>query len=662
MRRAALLGILLALASTAPAAAWVELPPYAIPHDGVADCLRAAGPGQLALLGHLGRTTSATDLVTFGPRGLARTSSTTLGRLTECPEVAVAPGTTPLLVAPTLRSQHDASSALHAADAGGPPATISPPGVVADPSVAIAPNGAAVVAWIDADPLTLDETAYAAIRPAAGKPFDPPVRLGAAATFGASPVAAIDAAGRATVAWDGIGGRQGTRELTVATSALPGERFTAPQRLAPDDGEEGDEIALAVSPAGRTLVVAASGSLTAFERLAGATRFAPVALPPSHSPIELAVALADDGGAVIAYSSAPVPAFALLRRPGAAFGADQALQPATSPADDASGPLLGEAASPLYDANAGHIAALLTPDSRVLVTWTVPGDPRRASAARASRGTLSGGMSPATSLGSPCRATNGAQPSMLADGSLVAAWTDNARVRSLGDDVARGGGLLHAALTGATPPHSATRPLRLSARLVGPRALRPGQELRVRVRCDRGPCFVRVSATAYASVRGQLGADPAVAAASTQLLARRPAVLALKSGDLDLAPAGRATTPISLIACEPSGRIAARLTLRARLRRLPPRPLPHVRDLVARRRGDRIHVTWRTSIAARDATFWVSMGPFDLRLGVMPVAGRGRTRFSVTLDVPRGSHPREVDVGTTVPGQEDTPSARTRIR
>jgi hypothetical protein len=659
MRRAALLGTLIALACAAPAAAWIELPPYPIPHDGVADCVRAGGPGQVAVLGGAGRTRSTIDLLTAGPRGLVPGPSTSLGLLADCAEVAFAPGAKPLLVAPTVRSWRATPLVLRAADAGGSPATISRPGHAENPSVAVAPNGAAVVAWSDADPTRPGDAAFAVVRPVAGAPFGAPVRLGPADAFGLPPVAAIDAAGRATVAWDSDSSDPNATTGPTVASTTGGGGFGAPQLLTSDYG---GEIALAVSPSDRTLVVTTGDSLLAFERLAGATSFARVKLPSTGQADELAVALADDGGAVIAFRPGLGPPFALLRRPGGTFGR-QPLDEARPGGDIASFP--GHGPKLPSDINASHVAATLGAGGRVLVTWVDFGDRLRAAAARVARGTLAAGLSRATSLGSPCRAANAARPLPFADGTLGVAWTDDARTA---DDTPLGGGMVHVVAPGAARSGHARAP-RLSAQVIGSHAVHVGQALRVRVRCDGGPCVVRAAATAFPaeksaqSVLRSFGIVP-LSATSAQLAPQRAAVLTLMPARSSyLGAPGRGRTPISLLACTPDGRTITRLTLRARLRQVPLPPLPRVRDLVARRHGERIHVTWRTSIPARGVTFYVAMP--SLNLDAFPpkaVPGKGRTRFSATLRVPRKKHPRKISVFTVEPGRTKSPVVTTRVR
>jgi hypothetical protein len=135
----------------APAAhAWRELLPYAVPHGGVADCLRPAGAGEVALLGRLTRTSAATELLDVNPGGIAPHMATTLGDLETCAEIGQAPGVAPLLAGNVfLSGAPHWTSALRVAEAGGPPVALRVVrrAVLSRPAIAVAPNGAAVVAW-----------------------------------------------------------------------------------------------------------------------------------------------------------------------------------------------------------------------------------------------------------------------------------------------------------------------------------------------------------------------------------------------------------------------------------------------------------------------------------------------------------------------------------
>jgi hypothetical protein len=664
MRRVALLTAVLALALAAPAAAWIELPPYAIPHDGVADCLRAAGPGQLTLLGHLGRTTSATDLLAVGAHGVTRASSTTLGWLEDCPEIGTAPGTNTLLVGPVALAPHSSDVALRAGSFGASPYTIAPGASIDAQSVAVASNGAAVAAW-EVSAGRGGSFAYhvfAALRPAANAPFGPAIPLGSGSPSGPGPLAGIDAAGHATVVWlqgEVFGGPSLLRIATAGHDRALG----APRSLA---SAIGDQIALVVAPGGGTLIANyGSDSVAAYERTAGSSVFVPVPVPASNSPDDLALALADDGSAAIAYRAGDRSAFALLRRPGGEFGREQVLAGSAAGNSSSFGEAEQEPAAsrpaPPVDYDGAKIAVTLA-SGRVLVTWLVPGDPQSATSMRVVQGTITGGMGRAARLGNPCRAVNAARPLTLADGELGAAWTDNARAQALGGaDTPRGDGLLHVVLPGHAAPPPAGPALALTARLIGPRALHGGQALRVRVRCQRGPCLVRAVAPVYATI-GHLGG--ALVAGGSTPVKRTGAVVELSAlQGMTFARARAKPARIALIACSLDGSRVTHLSLLARLRRLPPRPLPRILRLAARRHGSTIHITWRTSIPARGARFRLYTEPIDsTQPALVNVPGQGRSRFSVTLHEPPGSRARTVELYAVTADQPFSNPVSARIR
>ena len=67
-----------------------------------------------------------------------------------------------------------------------------------------------------------------------------------------------------------------------------------------------------------------------------------------------------------------------------------------------------------------------------------------------------------------------------------------------------------------------------------------------------------------------------------------------------IAPERPGSIPITLQSGAPGAAIAQRQTVRVRLRRLPPPPLPQFLDVRVRRRGDDLVVRWRTDVPLRD--------------------------------------------------------------
>jgi hypothetical protein len=297
-----------------------------------------------------------------------------------------------------------------------------------------------------------------------------------------------------------------------------------------------------------------------------------------------------------------------------------------------------------------------------VVTWVDPGSARAAAAAHVAHGTLSGGFGRAVRLGTPCRTANAATPVTLASRRLGVAWTDNARVDTFADfDEPRGGGLLHVGIPGTAPPQPDAPPPALSARVLGPAALRTGTPLRVQVRCRRGPCDVRAAARSFETDRHFLG-DPLLTATSATLAEGRRTTLRLPVlPGSSFAPHGRpARATVAIVACGASGTVS-RLVLHPRLRRLPPRPLPRVLDLTARRLRGGVRVTWRTSTPARFVTFSVQAEPFSPD-AYAELPGRGRSHFAVTLHHVDARRLRRVAVTVGSSELPNGPTTTVRIR
>jgi hypothetical protein len=661
----ALATCLLALAAAAPAArAWRELPPYDVPGGGLAQCLRAVGPGRLLLLDRHRRPTATTELLDVAD-GVAPRAATTLGHLDSCAEGAAAPGAAPLLGAAVDRHGKHTVMAMRVAAAGGFPTTLraTTGRYLSAPSVAIAPNGAAVVAWSESS--TSDNVSgslvIAAMRaPGVGR-FGVPVVLDRDGSDSSDPVAGIDAAGDATVAWMGNQSSNdnfGDSLATAAAATAPaGGSFGALQQLVRSSG---DAIALAVAPNGRALLAADAGDLTgAWERPSASAPFAPVRLPDTSSPNQLAVALAPDGGAVLAVAADDL--VATVRLPGGRFGPARTLEGGSDPFGSSFSDYSPEPPPPSDD-RAGDVAAAIGAAGDVEVSWIDSASGNRADTADVAHGTLVSGLGRRARLGTPCRSASAATPLTLRDGRLGVAWIDAARVASdHGAEEPRGGGRLHIATPDAAVPDPHALPPALSALVLGPQALHVGEALHVRVRCRRGPCDVRAVATSFRVAQPQFG-GPRLVAASTMVGAGRSATLELSPAAGRTFARGRrpAPTAVTLIACGPAGAVAAPLTLRPRLRRLPPPPLPRVLDVRARRHGNAIHVTWRTSFPAREVGFQVWSEPLGDQSDFAQRDGRGHIHFSVTL---RPGDPARVRrVAVEIQSNEQDVSRTTTVR
>ncbi len=549
---------------------------YPVPGNGVADCLRAAGPGRLSLLGRdAAGTLGGADLIAADPAAppLASTGVPFLGASGACPEVGASPQASPL---PTAVVRHGrglrAWFTLRVAAPGAPPVTLagSPRAPVRTAAVASNASGAAVVVWEeDSTPRVFSDASdrlLLARRPAAGQPFSPPRVLDRGlADLPAPPAIGIDARGNATVAWLRGGGPDGS---VIVVRSRPDGSLGPDQQLGSDVH---DEPSLAVAPGGDALVAFVDGiSVDAFERPASASRFARLAVPSGDGDLDqTAVALADDGGAVVA-TRWNATLSASVRPPGGAFGPMRRLAGPPQAAFDESIEFFVSGATgphPPPDDTGRALHAAIGSDGSILLTAVEPSTAGAAAVAVVARGSLTGGFTKPRRVGSPCRPVAGATPFALAAGGLGLAWIDDAHALS-NDlfDSALGGGTLHVTAGALPAARRAAAPLDpgLRARVAGPRTLRGGQPLLVRVRCTRGPCDVRASA--LEEVRSELAhrADATPIEVSRTLPRDRVATIALRP-DRKLTVA-LPLQRVGVIACTPDGPRAASLTLRPRLR------------------------------------------------------------------------------------------------
>lgn len=659
MRRLALLAAVLvaALAPSAARAAWTETATHDVPGGGIADCLRTAGTDRLTLLGSLERITTPIDLLELKGSHVAPLATSTLGWLPDCPEIATADAAPPLaagiVLLPRGRGRFD--TVLRVAALGETPQTLARAGDsgLGTPSVATAPGGAAIVAWVQRRPgLDGNARVMVAVRPSADAPFGTPTAVdGRPADHGAA-VAGIDAAGRAVVAWRTASPRNFLQEVVHVAAADASGRFGPPRALT---RTRGWSLALAVAPDGQALL-AAEGlhGLHAYERLPGQADFTRVPLPSVAYVLDLAAALNPDGGAVIAYRTDEWSTAALVRSAGGAFrkGGDITVRRVGhfGPTESAFTPplvsSLGAHAEPPDDRAGQDLAVALTPSGRILMTWVQNGQGETAASAYVARGTLTDGFARPSRVGGACRSATAARPLRFDDDVLGVAWADDARVDTRqGGQRLIGGGRAHVArdLAPDGPTTSAPAAPRMSARLLGPPALHAAEPFRVRVRCERA-CDVRAVAVARTVPQpkwvlfGRRGGARQVLDASDTLPAGGETTLQLdpEEGSNAAGARGFPRTPIGVLACTPGGAVAERLELPA------PRALPPVfldiAGLTARRRGDVVRATWRTTRPARRIRFTaylVLAGGVRERIAV-GVAGRGRTRFAATLRVPHG--------------------------
>ena len=656
------------LLTAAPAPADAVRP---VPENGIATCVRDAGPGELTLQAPAAATPASTltDLLTASPERIERAAGVDLGPLLACPEVASGGGVTAVAgvvvgagsQALTLRvAVRDAESAF------AEPATLAD--VSADgthPVVAVGPRGDVVVAWREVrrgsragDSVRI----MAARRPAApGASWGPPEEIVPWRpqddfASGASLAAGVDGQGRATVAW-ALAGRDGEVLGNVSavgvSSGAPGEplRSSSLGRL-----QEVGGLALAVAPdGGAVLAVSADQTLRAFERPPGDGAFAPSEpLDRSYEGIvtQTAVALDPSGAALVAWSladqsdeSRPRVRLLAARRPaGGRFGAPVSVwsQRVRNEEDSGGGSIAISVDGPPLEEKA--LRARLTGDGRAAIAW-VDSRPVDGDSVPAGYLATSGPDEryAVATLGSPCRAVNAVAPFAGADGDLLSGWTDNVTDRLAEEyEIPRQAGRLHVDRAPPAAPASASAAPGVVATAVGgPQKLWRAQPALLVAVCD-GPCDLR------AFVPGDDG--PVFAGGGTVTSAGRTR-LRLYPGIDSLTQSRPRTLPVVVHACSPDGTSRSSTTTKVRVIRRRPPPVPAPLGVRATpTAGGNVIVTWHTAFPARRSAFLVldqtrhnpqSFGPAP---AYRFVEGRSRTRVTPVLRAVRGQTIRQVRV------------------
>jgi hypothetical protein len=504
------------------------------------------------------------------------------------------------------------------------------------PSVAVAPTGDAVVAWVQSR-RKRNRVVVARRRPGgafgAVEPLTPWRRGGELNAPGgdATVAAAISAAGAATIAWalptadDEIM----PEAATVGTAhAPPGGRFT---HQAIDPEVRGvTRVALAVAPDGWSLLAYDDiAGLHALDRAPAAPRFSEAfraertdAMRGFAMPV---VAVRDGGGGLVAWRTAQFESgsgvIATTRAAAGPFGPLQVVVPDTS--RGSFGVSFGTTAGgPPSDDDNGALRGALAADGRALLAWTA--DRHDVLRTTVAAGTLAAGFGEPASLSGPLRDVNGLAPLFLTDGRAAVAWTDNAT--SLGFAV--GQGRLHVAVESA-PPTARPAPPRATVTARRRLHLFDSQSVHARVGCDRA-CDVRVT-LARAGEEG---------IAEVHSL-RRAGTIPVELRRFDDRPRrfARDRRRIRVRATAPNGRDVATITRTVVIRRRPSLPVPRPLELRAVRRGGTIVVRWRTGFPARRVVFAV-IGQHTRRLvpdsltdpgAFAAKRGRGRTRFRLRL-------------------------------
>jgi hypothetical protein len=648
------LTVFLFLLLAAPAhAALGESPFESLP--GAGTCLRGtATPRTFALLGPLGRTSSATDLRTVGSPPAARVR---LGALVDCAAVAVDPGGAAVMAGAVSPAANQAEVRVAVRDPGGafgaPVRLGAAPVIDSSVRAAVSPSGSAAVAWVQRRGDVFAEHAASRIvvaRRAPGGAFGPPESLsgwrrGDDSTSPASVAVGIDAAGNVTVAWSRP--RRGTSGLATAAvaHAAPAARFAVQQLI--DSLEGSVRTTLAVAPDGWTVLAYADlGEIRAYERPPDGAGFTSALRPvEGGSP---AVAVRDGGGALIAWRSfgedLSAGVLAAVRTAAGPLGKPEEVAPTVSSFGSFGGAFYVVTASTTYpptdDGNAA-LKAALAPDGRALLAWGADGERTSAPVtAHVAVGTLGSGFGPPQRLGGPVRDVNGVAPLFLPDGRAALAWTDNT-----GGLISQNDGRLHLAIDDAPlPPDPPAPALRVTA--AAHQRLFASQAPAVAVRCAAA-CDLR------ASLRWPDGDSGAI---TRTLRGRRTVRLQLAAPDDDAHRRLRVRVLVTATAPGGHGRVTVSRHLVVVRRPAPPVAAPL--GVETQRRGRLIVVTWHTAFPARRMFFYVvarrTRAISGDPSGAKAIRGRGRSRFRVRMRVrdPQAVHwvwviPFGVDNGET---------------
>ena len=609
-------------------------------------CLRAGGPGTLTVVQADRGGTSQFELFAAGLGGLKELTRTPLGG--GCGDSATGGDTTALIAIDHDKAdeQHMRVVMRHGDGAFGTPvevAHIAPDDAVATtPRIAVGPNGDVAVAWVEyvGQPFTdSGEQAVrivAARRPAGGSftvprtvaklPYDgfldgtPPVRVG------------VDAAGATTVVWSRPLPTDDTTEygdaaLETASAPRAGGFGDVSQLSGRVEGF--DSFALAVAPGGGALVAwTGTGGLATAERPSATSPFAAAqeivsTATPSHvdgRPYSPTVALAPDGGAVIAWESFDGDRLAVgatSRAAGQPLAAPRQIWSEPLPGYRAGGAVIIEAGnaggtaggSAFFEISHGPNApyedvpprASIAPDGQVTLTWLLPrrfrGD--QIPTAWSASGTLATGFGTARQASGNCRAATGLTP-FTGDAGPLIAWLDDAgSAVGIPYELFGGDGRVHV----QTPDHvlpTTGSPIKLDATAPGgTQSVYQDDPVNVGASCDRA-CDVR------AWIPGAAGQLPKAATGKTLRRGGRTRMsLSTITGE-PLAPSRPGPVRVRVRACDADGAVVADTSVAVRLARHPVPPLVKLRDVEARRSGGDVIVTWTTDRNAKRQTFYVT--------------------------------------------------------
>jgi hypothetical protein len=416
----------------------------------------------------------------------------------------------------------------------------------------------------------------------------------------------------------------------VGTAVAPaGAPFGAAQRL----GGDGDGLALAVAPDGRALVAWASAhDVLVSDRAPGGDRFgAPEAIPaPREFVDDIALAAGDGGRALVAWENGELdgkgPRVA-TRAPGGTFGAARTLtQPRIA------GPGLGvstlvERDGPLrpYDAQAPWFLRAAPAGDDFVLAWASDAYQELQAVTLAAR--VTDGGAEVAAVGASLRDNAGAVPLALPDGTAAVAWADQT---FSADDKREQHARIHLALAGRpsgadpAPPEIAVSPRR--------QRVYRGDPIRFAVNC-RAACDLLATIP--------ISGEDAIGAHATAVAAGRAEIRSF------IPRHARSPVHVTLRVSAPGGRRVAVHRVAVPVSFKPSVPVPRLLDVHAERDGDDLVVTWRTSFPARRVRFAVAAGET-----LVGVPGAGRRRFRARIRGEGGQ--KQFVIASTAPGRDVT--------
>ena len=427
--------------------------------------------------------------------------------------------------------------------------------------------------------------------------------------------AGMGADGETVVAWS-FRPRSGAPIELWASVAPAGLPFHAPARIG--ELRRNASFALSVGSGGHAVLAFPFGKQVLVAERAPGGEFgpaAPVAAADDLVTVFPSAAVRADGGAVVGWHGVfdGVTGAVVRERPGP-FRAPVPLAGRTY--RGATREFIGlilqdeEPEDATFGASSDELAvlprALITPDGRALLTWTAPAEREGLwwSAPQSATVPLAGGSTESRIHGSELHDAVAAVPVALENGAAAVAWREERPYR------------IHLGVEGVAPAPDPTQP-----------RVRIGRP-KVRPVLDGG-MLLPVTCSAACDVRASFGEGPLAASGTVSLRRAGSAKLQILDGYQSYITTSL-TRRVRVRYGSPGAKQARSTSFTVRVRQPDGPALPRARDVVARRDGDAVVVTWRTKRDAKRATFYAYLltARGEPAFGVRAAKG-GPRRFEV---------------------------------